>query len=258
MERRVAYFILKAEIFWRMEKKLEAWKVLQAAERKKISTIVIGKKRADYLIQEQLYLSAYDEISSLLGKKIGKRDLLALSQLFRQKKQYELAIRLLQKGLFYWEKDPSLTLEIAQNYFLLQQNFSASLLVEESARVYPELAFEASEILRQTGQSYRSHYLNLLTLDPKKKLRQKMSLFLEEDNYSSLVALIPDLQREKMLEKEDIRYAVAFSLFQNGSFKKSQNYLNNISSDKLYGKAIELKREIQKCREDRWSCVESL
>ncbi|MCJ8277338.1 MAG: hypothetical protein MJK18_10895, partial [Bdellovibrionales bacterium] len=127
-----------------------------------------------------------------------------------------------------------------------------------AARVNTDLAFEASELLRQVGKSYRSRYLNFQTLDPKKRLKQKLSLYLEEDNYHSLKLMIPQLRQHQLLEDEELRYAVAYSLFRTGDFKKSESYLRMIERDDLFEKSLKLRDEISKCKSETWACRETI
>ena len=256
--KKISYFVLKAEIFWKMGEKIKAWEVLGAAESLGLAPFVIAKKKFTYFIQEGLFQASHDLAVKLFKKGLNKSDLVAMAGQWRQQKQYDLAISTLQMALLKWPRDSQVTLELAQNYLMKNEKLSVALLLEESARTHPELRFEAAEVLRQVGLSYRARHLNLGTLDPEKKLRQKVALFLEEDNYSSLTALLPALQREKMLEDENILYAVAFSLFQTGDFRKSQNFLNQITSNELFEKAVELRKEIEKCQLNSWSCVETI
>ena len=255
---KLPYFILKAEIFWQKGERLRAWSVLEEAQGLGLSEKVLGKKRFQYLLGQKLYQSAYEAAIHLFKEGLPKPDVLALGSQLRQENQLELSAQLLQMALLKWQKDPALVLELSQNYLSQKKKFSAALLLEETARIHQEVTFEASELLRQVGLSYRARYLNISTLEPKKKLRQKVALFLESDDYQSLNSLVPELQRERMLDNEDIRYAVAFSLFQTGDFNKSQGHLSKIVGDELFGKAVELKREIEKCEESQWSCFETL
>ena len=51
---------------------------------------------------------------------------------------------------------------------------------------------------------------------------------------------------------------MAYSLFRIGDFDKSEGYLNSIDKDGLFEKSIELKREINNCKEAKWACSETI
>jgi hypothetical protein len=176
----------------------------------------------------------------------------------RVNKQHEQSLKLLQALAFQKPNNESIALEMTQNYLAIGEAFSGALILEEAARVNTDLAFEASELLRQVGKSYRSRFLNFQTLDPKKRLKQKISLYLEEDNYHSLKLMIPELNKHQMFENEELRYAMAYSLFRTGDFKKSENYLRAIENDDLFEKSLKLREEINKCRSEKWACSETI
>ena len=94
--------------------------------------------------------------------------------------------------------------------------------------------------------------------DPKRKLKQQMALFLETEDFDSLNQLYPQMRSHSLLENEEIRYAMAYSLFKTGKFKKSEDLLTLVRNESLFEKAVELRKEIQKCVEEAWSCRETI
>ena len=181
-----------------------------------------------------------------------------MATLFRKEKQHALAIQVLQMGQFKWLGHELLALELTQNYLAIGQTFSAALVLEESARKDLKLSYEASELLRQVGKSYRARYLNLLTTDPQKKLKQKVALYLEDSDYQSMNSLLPQLKHHSLLDDQDLRYAMAYSLYRSGEIKRARRLLTPIDREDLYEKAVELKKEMAKCDDGQWSCYETI
>ncbi len=255
---KLPFFVLQAEIFWRQNQKSKAWSTLNSGLTRNLSKTVLLTKKFHYLIDEQLYLSAADLAQKLLQSSEAFQDVLAMASQLRVHKQYALALPLLQTLQVLNPKREMVALEMAQNYLALGEKFSAALVLERAAKHNISLSYEAAEMLRQVGKSYRARFLNMSTMEPEKRLKQKLALFLEDDDYSSLKFMIPQLQKNKLLEDQEIRYAVAYSLFRTGDFKKSEDYLNTIDKDGLFEKSIELKREISSCLSEKWACSETI
>ncbi len=258
MKTKLPYFLVKAEIHWKQDRKVEAWRVLDEATTKGLSSTVINKKKFSYLLSEHLFLAAKDIAFKTLKDENAFQDVLAMASQFRIAKQHQTALELLQALQVLRPEKEMVALEMAQNYLALEERFSAALILEKAAKHNISLSFEASEMLRQVGKSYRARFLNMTTMDPAKRLKQKLALYLEDDDYLSLKFLVPQLQKNQLLEDQDIRYAVAYSLFRTGDFEKSEVYLNSIDKDGLFEKSIELKREISNCKQEKWACSETI
>ncbi len=253
-----AYYIILSELNWRNGDKLKAWKILDEGSLSPLYKNTLLKKKFYYLLEESLYQAAYGIASDLLSESSSFNDVLAMASQFRQKGEYSLSLQLLQTLHLLRPEKELVALEMAQNYLAKKESFSAALVLEEAARVNPSLSFEASELLRQVGKGYRARYLNMLIVDPEKRLKQKLSLYLEEDDFHSLKFMIPQLKKQNLLENQGIRYAVAYSLFRTGDFEKSVQYLNAIDKEGLFEKSIELKKEINACKESKWACREKI
>ncbi len=257
-KQKLPYFLIKAEIQWQRGAKTQAWTVLNSAVRKKLSATVINKKKFAYLMEEGLFQTAKDLAFQVLQDENAFQDVVALASQFRLAKQHSIALEILQALQVLRPEKEMVALEMAQNYLSLGESFSAALILEQAAKHNISLSFEASEMLRQVGKSYRARFLNMTTMDPAKRLKQQLALYLEDDDYLSLKFMIPQLQKNSLLEDQEIRYAVAYSLFRTGDFEKSESYLNSIDKDGLFEKSIELKREISNCKAEKWACSETI
>lgn len=255
---KIPYFLVKAEIQWKSGKKQLAWQTLDQALAKNLSWNAINKKKFSYLMTEQLYQSAVDLAFTLMTDMNNFKDVLAMASQMRIQKQYDNSLKILQAMNLLRPQDEMVALEMAQNYLALENSYSAALILEESAKHNISLSFEASELLRQMGKNYRAEFVNMTTVDPSKRLKQKMSLYLDEEDFHSLKFLMPQLTQLKMMNDEEIRYAVAYSLFRTGDFKKSEGLLQSIEKEGLFEKSAELKKEISECQKAEWSCSETI
>ncbi len=257
-KKKLPYFLIKAEIQWQRGAKTQAWKILNGARQNKLSQTVINKKKFAYLMEEGLFQTAKDLAFEVLQDDNAFQDVVALASQFRLAKQHGTALEILQALQVLRPEKEMVALEMAQNYLSLGESFSAALILEQAAKHNISLSFEASEMLRQVGKSYRARFLNMTTMDPAKRLKQQLALYLEDDDYLSLKFMIPQLQKNSLLEDQEIRYAVAYSLFRTGDFEKSESFLNSIDKDGLFEKSIELKREITNCKAEKWACSETI
>ena len=257
-KQKLPFFLVQSEIFWSMGKKAQAWEQINQAMELGLSQSVLVKKKFYYLIEEGLYQSAQSLAFKQLNNPNNFNDVLAMASTLRQKGQLDVALPLLQALLTQRPGKELVALAIAQCYLAKGETYSAALVLEESTKHNSSLGYEAGELLRQVGKSYRARFLNLSNTDPQKQLKQKLVLYLEDDDYHSLKFMIPQLRKHQLLEDQEIRYAVAYSLYRTGDLAKSESYLQSIDQDGLFEKSIELKKEIGECRKEKWACSDTI
>jgi|GEM_PF-1582729 len=257
--KKLAYFALKADILWKMGQREQAWITLNTAlSIQPAWKNTVSKKKWAFLVSDQAYKAAFDLAWKELKQSESSASILPLAHQLMKLKQNDLALKLLEGALLKFPGDPTVGLQLAQIHLGKKSYFSASLILEELSRLHPSLAFEASELLRQTDQSYRAPLVNMAIPDPKKKLKQQLALLIEKENFISLNQLYPQMRHYGLFNNEEIRYAMAYSMFKGGQFTKSEKLLSKIQNETLFGKSIELKKEIEKCRNKSWSCRETI
>lgn len=255
--RNSAYFVLKSSIYWEFGQKEAAWKVLSVAEEKGIAPSLVIKKKFSLLLRESLFYAASQLITDRLSE-LRANDVTAMAQQLRLKKQALMSRRLLEAARLKWPRDERLNMELAANYIESKEMFIAALLVEELSRHHNHLSHQAADLLAATDQSYRAELLNPATEDMSTRLKQRLSLYLQGEKYDHIAQMEPLLNQASLLQKEDIRYAVAYSLFKSGRFSKAQTHLSRLTRNDLFEKAVELREEIEKCQKNRWLCRATL
>ena len=255
---KAGYFILKSTILWKLNQRDQAYSALELGRDAGVSPVLLGKMQFRFLMELELFHSAAEKAQSLQSQGALPRDVAAMGGALRLARQYPLAIHLFEAARLKWPRENMILLELAQNYLALDMDFSAALILEESTRYSPDLANEASELLRQLGKLQRADYLHHFIADPEKQVKQKMALYIELDQYHKVSGLAPQLNQFGLLQDEDIRYALAFSQFQTGEFSKAEAHLNKITRNDLFSKAVEIRRSIESCRKNKWMCHESI
>jgi len=255
---KLPFFLLSAEIHWKSGEQEKAWKLLGQAEQRKLGAATLLKKKFQYLLDAKLLNEARKLGALGFQKGLSAQEIVAMSVQLRKAGADSGALQLMEMARFRWPKNELVHLELTQTYLSMGQRFTAALVLEEASRQIPSLAFEASELLRQEGKAYRAHHLNMMTLDPSNRVKQHLALSLESEDYSAVKSLLPQVLKLNLLENEEIRYAMAYSLYQEGDLGRSLKMLSGIQKDNLFQKAVELRREIQKCSENSWSCHETI
>lgn len=62
------------------------------------------------------------------------------------------------------------------------------------------------------------------------------------------------LVRTRLLDDEDVRYALAYAQFKEGDFIGAERNLAKLSKPDLFRKATELRQSMQDCADERWRC----
>jgi hypothetical protein len=122
------------------------------------------------------------------------------------------------------------------------------------ARVHPQYHLEAAELYKQARRVDRALRINARVIDQKAKLKQRLSLMLAADHFERIAAMAPVLSRLNLLEDEDIRYALAFALFNTGQLEAAERHLASIKSSRVFEASVELRRAIDSCRQAGWEC----
>ena len=90
--------------------------------------------------------------------------------------------------------------------------------------------------------------------DQKSKLKQRLTLLIEEERYEESAALLDRISRLGLLKNESIAYALAYSFYRIYEFQEAHTLLSRLVSDQMYEKGVQLRRAIDQCQLDAWRC----
>ncbi|MGB3961886.1 MAG: hypothetical protein WBK95_06590, partial [Sulfurimonas sp.] len=97
-------------------------------------------------------------------------------------------------------------------------------------------------------------YKNSQLLETKEKLKQRIAIYLEFEDYERVIASQKALYRSGLIEDENIRYALAYAYYKAGDFDSSEKELKQLSKADLFQKATEIRKNMQKCIDNHWEC----
>jgi Flp pilus assembly protein TadD len=165
------------------------------------------------------------------------------------------AARFLEEAQLLFPNSPEVKKVLAHVYIEREEMSAAADLLYQAALLQPELLSEAAELYRRSGQTFRALTLNSQLIDQPEKYRQRLAIYLQLGNFEQAAAMEIPLRRVGMMEDEDLRYAIAYSLFKIGEFDEAELHLAQLTRPDLFRKAAELRSAIQDCLEDSWKCL---
>jgi len=185
----------------------------------------------------------------------GLNDYLALGNALRASGDLDEAALLLEQAQLLFPVSAEAKKVLAHVYIDRGELSAAADILYQAALLQPDLLAEAAELYRRSGQTFRALMLNSQLSDQAQKLRQRLAIYLQLQNFEQAAAMENALLRVGLLEDEDLRYAIAYALFNTGDFEAAENYLATLNRPDLFRKAAELRRAIGDCAEDTWKCM---
>jgi len=202
----------------------------------------------------------YNKQAALLGKHYlekftGERsDYVAIGNALRASGDKIAALQFLESARLKFPTDENIAKSLAAVYIHDEKYFTAAKIIHDASYLNPELIKEAAELYRRAGSEYMALSLNGLIEDQTEKLKQRMALMLQLENFEQAAAMENNLIRIHLNNDENIKYALAYSLFKIGNYTKAENYLAQITDVDMVKKALELRKIMDDCAPDVWRC----
>ena len=247
---------MRAQCHWLMDDPVMALATLDQAAQVFPEDDSFIRRKVFYLVDLGLFKEAVLLGRSYLASSAGKlEDYIALGNALRASGELEEAARFLEYAQLMFPDSPEVKKVLAHVYLQREQLSAAADVLYRAALLDPSLQAEAAELYRRAGQTYRALTINSQLSDQPEKLRQRLALYLQLENYEQAAAMEIPMRRVGLLEDEDLGYAIAYALFKIGDFDAAESHLAGLNRPDLFRKAAELRRAIQDCREDRWICL---
>ncbi len=247
-------YSLKAQCYWKLNKLDDAWVALESGRIGFPGDNRFDRQKMYYLIELGLYQGAIDLALPFLQTASAEQEYIALGRALRGSGQNNLAIKMLEKAKLLYPLSTPVITELAHAYIKKDQFITASDLFSQAYIQQPKLAADTSELLRQAGRLYRALNINSEIIDQKAKLKQRLAILVELQDFESVAAMDEALNRLGLYENEDIRYAHAYALFRTGDFTQSKIQLSQLKRKDLFRKASELRQAMVKCQGSAWQC----
>jgi tetratricopeptide (TPR) repeat protein len=126
----------------------------------------------------------------------------------------------------------------------------AAEALTRAASLDPSFAHDAALLLARAGELELALTYNSMVLDRTKKLEQRAILYLQQRDYNRLAALEKPLAAAGLLQRDDLRYALAFAHHQNGQLRQADSLLGGIADSKIFERATQLRADItRRCQQ---------
>jgi len=252
---KASLYSLRAEIHWRLDEQEKALGVLQEAMERFNNECTLLKQRFFYFISLGLYQSALNDAHIYLNHaQLDEKSALVFINAFKKAEQLDDAIALAEELLLKFDQSAKLTALLAYLYIDKGMLQSAADLFDKASIKDTQYTKESAELYRRAKNFVLSLYKNSQLLDTQEKLKQRIAIYLEYKAYEKVVVSRNALERSGLLKDENIRYALAYSYYMVGEFDKCERELKKLTKSELFTKATELRKNIQKCKNDGWEC----
>ena len=251
-----AALLMKSESEWKLGRKESAIATLQKGEKSFQDNPEFQRLQVFYFIDLGLYLEAVAVSNRYLSRdNIKAADYVAIAEALRAANAYDRAQVMMEGARLRYPENEQVLVQLAHCYLGAEKKISAAMVFEEAARLNSKYTFEAAELYKEAGLLFRAEWLNARVADQKNKTKQRLSLLVEAQDFDAVTAMIPKLERLRLLEDDSIRYAVAYAFYKTGQFGPAEEHLKPIKDPQLFESALQLRKAMASCREAGWDCI---
>ncbi len=234
----------------------QAWDVLKEGESYFPAENGFIKQQVFMLIELGYYQAA-----SKLGLEYVNRfnpsenDYIAIGIALSKTHNYGLATRFLEVARLRFPNNDLVSKALANNYSAQKKYYIAAKIMEHLAIRDPSLLNEAAELNKLSHQYFRALFLNSRSTNQAVKLQQRLALFLAHEDFEQASLMEKDLQRNKLLKDDRVRYALAYAHFRTGKYQLAEQQFSQITNSRLFNKANKIRAIMLDCQDNKWKCM---
>lgn len=247
--------LIKSRAYWELGDTGGALTVLTRAGQRFPDIVEFPRTEIYFLIELDLFQELARSRKRFLARSdIEARDLAAIGEALRQSGSLDEAAETLEAARLRFPDELLLTIQLARVLMDREEPLSSAILLEEAARHDPAYLIEAAELYRRAGRLQRALFLNQRVSDQKAKMKQRLQILLELEDYEKIAAAESRLSRLGLLADEQVRYAMAFASFQIRDFATAERHVKALTDPDMFRKGIELRKAMEDCKAAGWLC----
>jgi len=255
VEKKPVFMALKAEAYFRLKKYNEALNELAKLLKLHPKYYDAYRQRFVYFMSLKLYQSALEDADIYLKHaKANEKVTISFIYALREAKELKKAILLAEEAHLRYPHNAIITVLLANLYIDKDMIKSAADLFNEASYVDYKYTKDAAEMYRRAKDFVQALYKNSQILDPKEKYKQKIAIYLDFGAYENIASAKNALERNGLLKDQNIVYALAYAYYKIGEYEQAEKYLKKITRSDLYKKAIQLRKNMAKCKNNHWEC----
>jgi tetratricopeptide (TPR) repeat protein len=249
-------YTLRAECYYKQGLHEKTFAALNKGIKKFLNDSTLLKQKFYYFADLKLYQAAIDASKVYMSKVgVSSQEYIALAQMLIGANEVDSAIKLLEESKLKFPKEPSIGILLGHMYLKKNMKFASAHLFDESSYYDKKYLKDAVEMNRRAGNNLHALYLNTQNIDKVEKLKQKIAIYLNAGEYRKIIGLQKALERYKMLDDDNLRYALAYSYYMSDDYKNAETQLKFISDSELFSKATVIRKNIEKCTNNPLECL---
>lgn len=251
-----AQYMLRADCYWKSGNKDAAVAILSKGARAFPKDQSLLKQKFYYFTELGLYQEAIKSAKAYMKRaKPNAKEHMALAQMLLSAGQRDKALGVLEETKLLFPHDAKVNMLLGHLYMKRGMEYTTANLFEQGSYYEHKYVKEAAELHRRVGLIPHALYLNSQITDKKEKLKQKIAIYVDRGEYEKIVGLIDALKRYKMLDDDNIRYAVAYAYYMSRDYEEAEKQLKKITDNELFSKATIIRKNIEKCQDNSMECI---
>ena len=253
---RAGLYTLRAECYYKEGEHEKTFAALNQGIKKFPKDTTLLKQKFYYFADLKLYQAAIDAARVYMSK-VGasSQEYIALAQMLIGANEIDSAIALLEEAKLKFPKEPSLGILLGHMYLKKDMKHASAHLFDVSSYYDKKYLKDAVEMNRRAELNQHALYLNTQNTDKVEKLKQKIAIYLNAGEFRKIIGLKKALERYKMLDDENLRYALAYAYYMSDDFLSAEAQLKFITDSELFGKATVIRKNIEKCTNNSLECL---
>jgi len=253
---RAELFTLRAECYYKQKLYENTFNALNTGIKKFPQDTTLLKQKFYYFADLKLYQAAIDAARAYMDKVgVSAAEYTALAQMLIAANEIDRAIELLEEAKLKFPKDPNLSILLGHMYLKKDMLHATAHLFDQGFYYDKKYLKDTVEMNRRAENNQRALYLNAQNIDKIEKLKQKIAIYLNAGEYRKIIGLEKALKRYKMLDDENLRYALAYSYYMSDDYKNAEEQLKHITDSELFSKATVIRKNIEKCTNNPLECL---
>ena len=251
-----AEYMLRADCYWKSGNKDASVEILTKGAQAFPQDQSLLKQKFYYFTELGLYQEAIQSAKAYMKRaKPNAKEHMALAQMLLSGGQRDEALKVLEETKLLFPKDAKVNMLLGHLYMKRGMEYTTANLFEQGSYYEHKYVKEAAELYRRVGLIPHALYLNSQISDKTEKLKQKIAIYVDRQEYEKIIGLIDALKRYKMLDDDAIRYAVAYAYYMAKDYEEAEKQLKKITDNELFSKATIIRKNIEKCQDNSMECI---
>lgn len=249
-------FTLRAECYWKAGQKGSSIDALSRGSKLFPEDATLLKQKFYYFAELKLYQASIEAAKAYMKKvPANAQEYISLAQMLQSGGESEQAIKVLEEAKLEFPSSAKVHILLGHYYNQKEMPHITADLFEEGSFYDAKYLKEAAEMYRRNGALAHALYLNSMMKDKEEKTKQKVAIYIGKGEFEKIIGLKDALDRYGLLQKDTMRYALAYSYYMVKEYEEAEAQLKKIEDDELFSKATVIRKNIEKCRNNSLECL---